>query len=78
MNDGPARESRSPLAGIDGVIGRVVSTLDPDGYVLVDGLLLRAASAAGPVVPGVRVQLARQPGRDTLTARPLGEESPRE
>ena len=76
MNGGPAELTGYPLAGLDGAIGRVVSTLDPDGYVLVDGLLLRAVSAAGPIVPGVRVQLAG-PGRAALSARPVREEAPR-
>ena len=77
MDGGSAELTGYPLAGIDGAVGRVVSTLDPDGYVLVEGLLLRAASAAGPVAPGVQVHLLRRPGHDVLSARPLGEGFPR-
>jgi hypothetical protein len=49
-----ARE-RHPLAGTGDVTGRVVTRLAPDGYVLVDGLLVRAARAAGQAEAGVEV-----------------------
>src|ERR1700678_1978063 len=64
-----------PLKGADGAAGRVITALDPDGYVLVDGLLLRAVSADGQarsrcaVLPGTTVHLIFDSARNMLTAR---------
>jgi len=60
VNQDHLQEPAHPLAGLSGTVGRVVTPLDPDGFVLVDGLLVRARPAAGAVHVGadVRIQLA--------------------
>lgn len=71
-----------PLAAHGEMTGRVVTVLGPDGYVLVDGLLVRAVlgpaapipAALHPRVPergpkvGDEVALRLEPGRQLLTA----------
>jgi hypothetical protein len=47
----------SPWGDADGVLGRVVTWPNPEVYVLVDGVLLRAAVEGGDVVPGRTVGL---------------------
>ena len=60
MNQDHLQEPAHPLAGLSGTAGRVVTPLNPDGFVLVEGLLVRARPAAGAVHVGadVRIQLA--------------------
>jgi hypothetical protein len=77
--DGPAEGGddigpawRHPLADGTGLIGRVVTVLDPDGYVMVDGLLVRAVLAAGRPDVGDDVALTLDPGGTRLTARATG------
>lgn len=67
----PGNLAAHPLAGRAGVVGRVVTALDPDGYVLVDGLLVRAVPAAGRPSVGDEVELGLDPA-GTLRARALG------
>jgi hypothetical protein len=54
------------LLGADEARGRVVTVLAPEGYVLVDGLLLRAMLAAGHARIGEGVLL--RPGDGTVLA----------
>jgi len=60
VNQDHLQEPAHPLAGLSGTAGRVVTPLNPDGFVLVEGLLVRARPAAGAVHVGadVRIQLA--------------------
>jgi hypothetical protein len=48
--------------------GRVVTALSPDGYVLVDGLLVRAVLTTGQAGIGEDVLLRTAAGRNTLEA----------
>lgn len=60
-----------PLYGCAGPVGRVVTAFDPDGYVLIDGLLVRAVLSAGQATVGDTVDLELDPaGR--LLARAAG------
>jgi membrane-bound ClpP family serine protease len=48
--------------------GRAITVFDPDGYVLVDGLLVRAVAVAGLIIPGDQVTLVRLAGREIRSA----------
>jgi len=67
----PGNLAAHPLAGRAGVVGRVVTAFDPDGYVLVDGLLVRALPAAGRPSVGDEVELGLDRA-GTLRARAFG------
>lgn len=51
--------------------GRVVTTLAPEGYVVVDGLLLRATATAGHARIGAEVLLRARGDDAVLAARGL-------
>jgi hypothetical protein len=61
-----------PLAGAAGLLGRVVTVLDPVGYVLVDGLLIRAVLTAGRPKVGDEVELSLDAAGQVLSARAIG------
>ena len=61
-----------PLAGAAGLLGRVVTVLDPVGYVLVDGLLVRAVLTAGRPQVGDEVELSLDAAGQVLSARAIG------
>ena len=54
---------RSPIdtgqEGLAGEIGRVTSSLDPEGKVFVHGELWNAASASGPIAEGTRIRVVQ-------------------
>ena len=70
MNGGPAELTGYPLAGLDGAIGRVVSTLDPDGYCWSMGCCCGPFRRPGRSCRGFGYTAGR-PGRAALSARPV-------
>ncbi|MEU9117219.1 hypothetical protein AB0D04_37065 [Streptomyces sp. NPDC048483] len=56
--------SAAPLPCADGSVGRVVTWPDPDAYVLVDGVLVRALPlVADALLPGSEVTVRWDAGR---------------
>lgn len=53
-----------------GAVGRVTTWPDPDTYVLVDGVLLRALPDAPGLVPGALAELRLDPATGRFRARP--------
>ncbi|MFJ2645478.1 hypothetical protein ACIO1C_01865 [Streptomyces sp. NPDC087420] len=56
----------------DGATGRVMTWPDPDVYVLVDGVLLRAVPSAPGLVRGSEAALRHDPDLGRLTASATG------
>ncbi|MEU9717183.1 hypothetical protein [Streptomyces sp. NPDC047976] len=52
-----------------GAAGRVITWPDPDGYVLVEGVLLRMLPDSPGMVPGAEVVVRYDPARRLLLAR---------
>lgn len=61
--DRPRRDpaGRHPLSERSGLAGRVITAFDPEGYVMVDGLLVRAELSVGDASPGDLVDLELDP-----------------
>jgi hypothetical protein len=58
-----------PLAGAAGLLGRVVTVLDQVGYVLVDGLLVRAVLTVGRPQVGDEAELSLDAAGQVPSAR---------
>jgi hypothetical protein len=71
MMIGGSQSAAHPLYGSADLAGRVITAFDPDGYVLVDGLLVRALMSAGRASPGEIVALEFDPF-GTLLAHAAG------
>jgi len=70
---GPRVPDVHPLVGLGRSTGRVITVLDPDGYVLVDGLLVRGVLIEGYASIGDEVDVEVEGNRCVLTARGAGE-----
>ncbi|MFE1443702.1 hypothetical protein [Streptomyces sp. NPDC058739] len=56
-----------------GAVGRVTTWPDPDVYVLVEGVLLRALPEAPGLLPGAAAEVRADPSGGRLLVRPAPE-----
>ncbi|MFI8962611.1 hypothetical protein ACIGO8_10875 [Streptomyces sp. NPDC053493] len=59
-----------------GAVGRVTTWPDPDAYVLLDGVLVRALPEVPGLLPGAAAEVRLDPATGRLCARPAAAREP--